>query len=157
MAFSEDLAFGKAGERAAWLALLESPKTRQVLDVRDDLYFQERDIDFLQLDIKNKVNKIEVKTDRKAHETGNIAFETMSNSNDGCLARSEADYIYYYLDATGEVIIINLPILKGCLGNLKPEEIRMGDNARGYLIKIQDLLDLKIATKRGTRHGNKMD
>lgn len=154
MAFSEDLAFGKTGERIAWLSLLESPKTRQVMDVRNDAYFQERDIDFLQLAINNRIYKIEVKTDRQAHATGNIAFETKSNSNEGCLARSEADYIYYYLENTGEVIIINLPVLKGCLGNLKPEEIKMGDNARGYLIKIQDLLDLRIAVKRGTRNGN---
>ena len=75
MPFDEDLIYGEYGERIAWISLLESARTRQVLDVRKDKYFQERDIDFLQLDVDNKVNKIEVKTDRQAHKTGNIVFE----------------------------------------------------------------------------------
>lgn len=148
MGFKEDLQYGETGEHIAWVSLLESPKTRQVLDVRKDKYFQEKDIDFLQLDFQNKVNKIEVKTDRQAHETGNIAFETMSNTNIGCLERSEADFIYYYIEKTDEVIIIKLKELKGYIKHTSPREITMGDNARGYLLNIQDLIDYQVAIRR---------
>lgn len=148
MSFKEDLEFGEAGERVAWLELLESPKTKQVLDVRKDKYFQAKDIDFLQLDFSNTVNKIEVKTDRQAHETGNIAFETMSSSNEGCLARSEADYIYYYIEKTKEVIILKLKELKGFINHINPKEIMMGDSARGYLLNIQMLIDYQVAVRR---------
>lgn len=149
MAFENDLRFGETGEHVAWVQLLESPKTRQVLDVRKDKYFQEKDIDFLQLDFNNNVNKIEVKTDRQAHLTGNIAFETKSNSNKGCLERSEADYVLYYLIETKETLLIDLPMLKGYIKQYNPKEIVMGDNARGYLISIKDLIDYKVARKRG--------
>ena len=154
MAFDEDLAYGEAGEHIAWVQLLESPKTRQVLDVRKDKYFQEKDIDFLQLDFNSNVNKIEVKTDRQAHKTGNIAFETKSNSNTGCLERSEADYIYYYIPHSRAVIVIKLDLLKGFIIHTKPREVDMGDNARGYLLRIQDLLDYRVAWKKEVQNGN---
>lgn len=148
MPFKEDLIYGETGEHVAWLNLLESPKTRQVLDVRKDKYFQAKDIDFLQLDFQNNVNKIEVKTDRKAHETGNIAFETDSNGNVGCLERSEADYIYYYLEKSKEVIILKLKELRGYIKHTNPREITMGDNAKGYLLDIQNLIDYQVAIRR---------
>lgn len=148
MAFKEDLIFGETGEHVAWIQLLESPKTRLVMDVRKDKYFQQKDIDFLQLDLNNNVNKVEVKTDRKAHETGNIAFETDSNGNVGCLERSEADYIYYYLEQTKEVIILKLRELKGYIKHTNPREITMGDNAKGYLLNIQSLIDYQVAVRR---------
>lgn len=148
MPFKEDLVYGETGEHVAWIHLLESPKTRNVMDVRKDKYFQDKDIDFLQLDFNNNVNKIEVKTDRQAHETGNIAFETESNSKEGCLARSEADYIYYYIEKTGEVIILKLPELKGYIKHKNPREIPMGDNARGYLLDIQSLIEYQVAYRR---------
>ena len=148
MAFKEDLIFGETGEHVAWIQLLESPKTRLVMDVRKDKYFQQKDIDFLQLDLNNNVNKVEVKTDRKAHETGNIAFETDSKGNVGCLERSEADYIYYYLEQTKEVIILKLRELKGYIKHTNPREITMGDNAKGYLLNIQNLIDYQVAVRR---------
>lgn len=148
MPFNEDLTLGQAGEHVAWVQLLESPKTKQVLDVRKDKYFQDKDIDFLQLDTQNNVNKIEVKTDRQAHRTGNIAFETKSNSNEGCLARSEADYIVYYILETNETLVINLSLLKGFIKVTKPEEVSMGDNAKGFLLPIRDLLDYKVAIRK---------
>ncbi len=148
MPFWEDLTFGKSGEHIAWLDLLESPKTKQVLDVRFDPYFKEKDIDFLQLDFENNVNKIEVKADRKAHDTGNIVFETKSKASEGCLARSEADYIYYYIENTKEVLVLKVDALKGFIKHTLPREIPMGDNARGYLLNIQDLIDYKVAVRR---------
>ena len=153
MAFNEDLRYGETGEHIAWVQLLESPKTRQVLDVRKDPYFQEKDIDFLQLDVKNNVNKIEVKTDRQAHKTGNIAFETKSNSNEGCLARSEADFIYYYIPEVREVIVIKLDMLKGFIIHTKPKEVNMGDNAKGYLLNINDLIAYQVAWRKEVQNG----
>ena len=148
MPFWEDLSAGESGEHVAWVQLLESPKTKQVLDVRKDKYFQDKDIDFLQLDVNNNVNKIEVKTDRQAHETGNIAFEIRSKASEGCLAKSEADYIYYYIENTKEVIIIKLKELKGYIKHIDPKEVSMGDHAKGYLLDIQSLLDYQVAVRR---------
>lgn len=72
MSFEDDKRFAENGESKCLWLLHNSDKTRNVMDVRHDAYFQELDIDFLQLDINHKVNKIEVKTDRKGHQTGNF-------------------------------------------------------------------------------------
>lgn len=148
MAFEKDLQFGEIGERVAWLELLESPKIKQVMDVRHDQFFQDRDIDFLTLKPNGDVDRWEVKTDRQAHQTGNIVFETKSNSNEGCLARSQAQWIWYHLEATGEDIIIDFAKLKGYVLHKQPKEVPMGDNASGYLLNIQELIDYQVATRR---------
>lgn len=148
MAFEKDMKYGEIGEHIAWLELLQSPKVKQVLDVRHDRYFQDRDIDFLALKTNGQVDRWEVKTDRQAHQTGNLVFETKSNSNEGCLARSEAQWIWYAIPETNETIIVDFAKLKGYVLHKKPNEVSMGDNARGYLLNIQELIDYQVATRR---------
>lgn len=142
--FEADLKFGETGEDVAWLRLLKSPTTKQVMDVRKDPYFQKIDVDFLQLTKDGVVNKVEVKTDRMAHKTGNFVFETKSNGNAGCLQRSEADYVLTVL-ATGETLTVVMDWLNVYISEHNLKEIPMGDNARGYLIPIKDLVAHKIA------------
>lgn len=146
--FNKDKSFGRVGEEVAWLDFLQSPKVRNVLDVREDGYFKDKDIDFLVLKPDNQISKVEVKTDSKGHRTGNLAFETKTNGNIGCLMKSEADWIYYYLEASGESYMVDLRKLRQYITQIRPEEVAMGDNARGYLIKLTDLNEKKIAIKR---------
>lgn len=149
--FNRDKSFGRVGEEVAWLDFLQSPKVRNVMDVREDEYFKGKDIDFLVLKPDNQILKVEVKTDYQGHKTGNIAFETKTNKNIGCLEKSEADWIYYYLQEAEESYLVNLPRLRQYIAQIKPIEIAMGDNAKGYLLKLADLEKQKIAMKRERR------
>lgn len=142
--FEEDITFGKTGEEIVWLALLNNPQTKQVVDVRKDKYFQANDVDFLQILTNGKCNKIEIKTDRKAHETGNIVYETKSNENLGCLERTIADYIIYCLSGNGNIYCFNPQVVKKYIEFTNPKEIDMGDGAKGYLLDIEDLMKKKV-------------
>lgn len=145
--FHSDLEFAELGEDKLWLYLLKAEGTRNVLDVRKDPWFQKIDIDFIRETNKGMFHKYEVKTDRQAHETGNFVFETKSNSNVGCLARSRADYVYYYLSETGAAYLVIMPELRKYISNNNFKEYVMGDNARGYLIPIADLVRNNIAVE----------
>ena len=141
----KDLDYGAIGEHKAWIEFLESDLVKNVLDVRKDEYFQKKDIDFLILGTNYSVTKIEVKTDSKGHTTRNIAFETISRGKQGCLARSEADWVYYYFEITGESFMINMRKLREYIEQMKPKEIAMGEDGKGYLLKIDNLVKLGIA------------
>lgn len=147
MSFEEDKKFAELGEAKCLWLLHNSRKTRGVLDVRYDAYFQALDIDFLQLDINDKVNKIEVKTDRQGHQTGNFVYETQSHTTDGCLNRSHADYIYYYLCESNEVWVVSMPRLRKWLEKEQLREVVFTDGAKGYLIKFIDMEINGIAIK----------
>lgn len=147
MSFEEDVKFAEIGEKECLWLLTNSKKTKLVVDVRSDPFFQRLDIDFLQLDINNRVNKIEVKTDRKGHETGNLFFETECNSKEGCLQRSEADYVYYYLVETKETWVIVLPRLKNWLKMQDFNEVIVDGKTKGYLLNFLDLEMNGIAVK----------
>ena len=143
--FERDVIFAELGEEKAWWKMVNSPKTKSVLDVRKDGFFQEKDIDFLQQTVDGKVNKIEVKSDRQAHETRNIVYETVSNGNTGCLLRSNADYVYYYFTESNEVFLISMSALRWYVSHTMLNTVRMGDGAEGYLINIDDLVESKVA------------
>lgn len=147
MTFEEDLGFGRDGEDAVYLMLLHSPKTKNVLDVTEDKtgYFYKKDIDFIQQTIDGQIIKYEVKTDSMAHKTGNIPYEIKSNNNKGCLDRSEADIVAFYLSATKQIYFVKLSEWK-CFNLRKHyKPIKMGDNAEGFLVPINDLIENKIA------------
>lgn len=137
--FIKDLEVGEEGENVAYELLSKSPQNKTVLDARKDPYFQDRDIDFLAEKYSGIVIKYEVKTDRQAHKTGNIAFEETTCGNIGCLAKSEADYILYYLLETHTMYGFWLNDVKDYITDNKPKLYEMGDAATGYLLKISDL------------------
>lgn len=145
--FEPDKAMAVLGEEKAWWQMINSPKTKSVLDVRKDAYFQEKDVDFLQQTIDGDINKVEVKSDRQAHETRNIVYEISSNGSAGCLQRSDADYLYYYFVGSGETYIITMKGLRWYINNTMVNSVRMGDGAEGYLLNIDDLIDRKVAVK----------
>lgn len=74
---------GRIGEEVAYRWFIH--KGRTVVDVRDDPHYRRHDVDFLVDGIG-----VEVKTDTRAHETGNLYLEF------NALRRSTAHYWYFY-------------------------------------------------------------
>ena len=144
MAFDECLMTGGYGEHAVWNILTNQPKVRVIVDVRKDKRFQEKDIDFLVENADQQFTSVEVKTDFKAHETGNIVYELTTSGNVGCFEKTQADYIAYFVPKTKQVHMINVKALRKFIDLNKPKEIRMGDNATGYLIPIANLIKAKV-------------
>ena len=140
MSFAEDLSFGREGEAVVRNLLESSGNFDYVIDCSNDKYFQQKDIDVLALVNDGHIAKYEVKTDRKAHETGNIAFEIKTNGNIGCLAKTEADFVMYYIEGNDRVYCFNAEQMRRYLRAKRFKLYRMGDNAEGYLLNINQLL-----------------
>ena len=145
--FKEDLTEGEKGEELVLQLLTKSPQNKTVIDVRKDIYFQDLDIDFLAEKHSGVVIKYEVKTDRLAHKTGNLVYEETTSGNIGCLAKSHADYILYYLSQSNELYGFWLIDMRNYIKETQPELVEMGDNAEGYLLKIKDLTSKDIIRK----------
>ena len=97
MSCSDSLKNGGYGEHAVWNMFNKMPKVRSVVDVREDKMFQSLDIDFLVENIDRQFSTIEVKTDYKAHETGNIVYEVTTSGNIGCFEKTKAKYKAYFV------------------------------------------------------------
>lgn len=139
MSFAEDLECGKRGERIARAVLAASARINHIIDCSNDEYFQNLDIDLLAERNDGRVLKIEVKTDRQAHRTGNIAWEKTTAGHIGCLEKSHADYILYYLSETNRLMIFEPRAVKNFIARNQPTLRRMGDFAMGYLLNIKEL------------------
>jgi len=140
--FDIDLKFGARGEDVIYNYLRHSPKTKVIMDVSQAKTFQEEDVDFIVQTIDNQVYKVEIKTDRQADRTGNICYETRSNSNEGCLSRSTADYVFYV--TAKKIYVFNLKDVRYHIDITCPKEVPMGDNARGYLLDIEELKNANV-------------
>lgn len=150
--FQQDLKTGNIGEEIILEFLKENKATKSVLDVRNDKFFQDIDTDFIQETLQNEIYKIEVKTDTLAHKTGNLAYEHTSNkygNTIGCFEKTRADYIFYYLTETKELYILHTESLRNyvLLNKNRFREVDMGDNALGYLIKLEELIINNIGWK----------
>lgn len=143
--FYADLQYAEIGEALVWQMLNECEITDYVEDVRKDVRYQALDIDFVLHKTDGNIMKIEVKTDRLGHRTGNFVYETKSNSNEGCLSRSQADVVFYYLSETQTLYLVYLGSLRQYLSQVYYREIPMGDGARGYLVPFDVLLRKRIA------------
>lgn len=144
MSFNEDLEYGRIGEIAARHILESSNKVKSVLDCTKDKYFQQFDIDYLAEQDNGRVLKCEVKTDRLAHLSGNIVWEKSTSGHPGCLEKTIADIVFYYLSVSKTMYIFTPATLKKYIELKQPKEIEMGDYATGYLLSIGELLELKL-------------
>lgn len=147
--FQQDLRTGSIGEESVLQFLKVSKSTKNIMDVRYDKFFQELDVDFIQETHNNEFRKIEVKTDTKAHNTGNLAYEHTSNKHYntiGCFEKTKADYIFYYLTENKNLYIFHTETLRGYININKNRfrEVNMGDNALGYLVKLEELINNNI-------------
>lgn len=141
MSFAEDLEYGKKGEQLVRHILESSQKFSAIWDCSDDKYFQGKDIDILALAMDGHIAKYEVKTDRQAHKTGNIAYETKTGGGGlGCLEKTECDFIMYYTAGNGRLYCMETKKIREYIAKKRPKRIRMGDNALGYLLEIKDLI-----------------
>ena len=150
--FNSDVQVGNKGENIIYDYLMNHPSTDNVMDVSKSWWFQQFDIDFIQIDGDGDVNKIEVKTDRMADRTGNMVYEVYSDKRFytlGCFEKTKADYIFYYLINTNILYIFNTQELREWVlehqHNLKL--VDMGDYALGYIIPLNDLKDIYIKEK----------
>lgn len=151
MGFHKDNIVGQNGEYIIYNYLSNHSSTINLIDVSKDKWFQQFDIDFIQV-TNDGINKIEVKTDRLANKTGNMVYEIYSDKRFytlGCFEKTEADYIFYYLINTNILYIFDTQELREWVlehqHNLKLVE--MGDFALGYIIKLNDLKDISIKIK----------
>lgn len=151
MGFHKDNIIGQNGEYIIYNYLSNHSSTINLIDVSKDKWFQQFDIDFLQV-TNDGINKIEVKTDRIADRTGNMVYEIYSDKRFytlGCFEKTEADYIFYYLINTNILYIFDTQELREWVlehqHNLKL--VDMGDFALGYIIPLNDLKDISIKIK----------
>ena len=142
--FEESLKEGESGEHVVWNMLQNQPNIRSIVDVRKDKKFQEQDIDFLVENMNRQFTTIEVKTDFKAHETGNLVYELSTSRNIGCFEKTQAEYIMYYIPAEKVVHMIDVVGLRTYIHKVRPEEKKMGDSATGFLLPIKDLIKAKV-------------
>ena len=142
--FNESLKEGETGEHVVWNLLNNLNGVRSMVDVRKDKYYQSVDIDFLMEDYKRQFTPIEVKTDFKAHKTGNIAYEVQTSGSLGCFEKTKAKYVMYYVPADKTVYWIDVIAMRTYLQETHPEEKKMGDNATGFLLPIKDLKESHV-------------
>lgn len=105
---NEGLDIAKIGEEriVQWYKDTYGDRLTAVIDVRDVVEYQNKDIDFI-FEIDGKPVTVDVKTDR--YKTGNYYFETVSNTTTGslgCFYGSEADFWAYYFVELGKFALI---------------------------------------------------
>ena len=114
--------YGPIGEQR--LAQILTYRGRKFEDTTNIPAFIPFDIDFIYYEDKNltyrdllkeyyngkdgkdlAIKTYECKTDTVGIESRNIAYEDISNSNPGCLARSKADYVFYvFIDSKTKAV-----------------------------------------------------
>ena len=142
--FAESLKHGESGEHAVWNLLNKQKSVRSVVDVREDKNYQEQDIDFLVENFNRQFTPVEVKTDFKAHETGNIVYELSTSGNIGCFEKTKAKYIMYYIPGEKTVYMIDVVEMRTYLQKRRPEEKEMGDKSTGFLLSVDELKRNKV-------------
>lgn len=140
MAFEESKKYGEYGEHAVWNILSGESWVRSIVDVRQDEGFREQDVDFLVENLHRQFAGVEVKTDFKAHETGNLVYELTTSGHIGCFEKTKAKFIAYIVPKSRKVYWISVNALRDYTHNGNLKEIRMGDNATGFLIPLEDLI-----------------
>lgn len=102
----------------------------------------------LLLSILNGAKKVEVKTDRLAHVTGNVAVEFRCNGRNSGISTTEADYWAFVLMSGKLIIMIEVNELK----DIARTQYKLGhvvcggdgNNSEMVLIKIKQLYERGI-------------
>lgn len=147
--FSDDLERGKLGEEKVLEWLNDLDCTKLVVNVSEDKWFQQLDIDLLQVKYDGEINKIEVKTDYIASKSGNMVYEVNSckyTNTDGCFVKTQSDFIFYYIVGTSYLLIFNTLELNEWI-EINKDSLRfdnMGDYAQGYIIPIRKVKEIAL-------------
>ena len=145
--FEKDLLKGRLGEMVLQEHIRVGDEYIDIADVRDDFRYRECDIDFLVESRDKQWHRIEVKTDWQAHRTGNLVFETKTSGKIGCLEKTKADIIFYFVAESGTGYWIGAQLLKRYAHSGEFELVKMGDRAEGYLIPLANIVSKKIGRK----------
>lgn len=148
--FTSDLDYGKEGERRVAKHFARYRNVVEVRDISNSKRGIDDDIDFEILYTDGHTCTIEVKTDTRAHETGNFAYEEFSHNNPGCFARTKADHIIYLIAQSGEAYVLNPEKFRKFIAEMKANPAKaklcrvraakMGEGASGYLVPIKSIL-----------------
>jgi Holliday junction resolvase-like predicted endonuclease len=85
----------KIGDKGEYIVTkLLQDKGYDVINVADKPEWQKADVDLLIYKNNKLIHKIEVKTEKAGTVTGNFFVETKSNSKQGWIFYTEADYLY---------------------------------------------------------------
>lgn len=146
----KELKIGLNGELIVWDKLMRFANVKAVVDVRDDKFFRDCDVDFLVEDVNRQFHWFEIKTDLFAHRSGNIAYEVYSSKTyktPGCFEKTKAEHIAYYVPGIQKTFLINVGLLRDYVHAINEPLIPMGDNALGHLIPIEELQKRRIIYK----------
>jgi hypothetical protein len=137
--FRNDLPRGERGEE-----VIREYLARRGLDVRSvTLTEQRRGIDL----VYSIARTVEVKTDGKAHETGNAAIELVSNDRTGkpgWAYTCEADWLAYYIPADGRVFWLRPDVVRAELDRWQRAHRSFsapnpGYNTTGVLVPLAEI------------------
>lgn len=137
--FKDDKQLAIIGEFVVWNALQDLKDVKKVIDVREDRRFQEWDVDLLIENDERQFFGIEVKTDWKTFETGNVIFETESFGKIGCLERTKADYVAFFVPQSGNIYLCDTKELKKCAKSGNYPTKPMGQETLGIIVPLGDL------------------
>ena len=109
-----------------------------------DLEFGEKAEDWVKDMFEGRI-KVEVKSDRIAHETGRVFIEVYSRDKPSGISTTKADYWIYRIEGRGTAIIIPVGRLRELVKRnfeYSKKFVKGGDNDTSYgvLIQIADLL-----------------
>lgn len=100
-----------------------------------DLDFGEAAEDWLK-----DLGKVEVKSDRLAHITGNIFIEIYYKGRPSGLSTTEADYWVYKIAKTNLALIIPVYVLKSVVKQHFTKLKSGGDGSQGVLISFEQII-----------------
>ena len=110
---------GKTGE--LFVARFFQKLHWNVKDLTGIQKYRDEDIDFIVTNQDGESFRIEVKTDTRMHETGNVVVEKKmirpTGERDGWLYKCKADYICYLSAATGAACFLDWPPLRQAVLN----------------------------------------
>ena len=145
--FKDDVQLAIIGEFAVWGALMDFKGIKTVFDVRKDKTFQEWDVDFLVMDSNQQISWVEVKTDWVTHKTGNIFYEFESFGKVGCLEKTKANVIAYFVPQSGNIYLLDTKALRRCVHTYN-YPVKTLENSKGYLVPIGDLERFSVQIRR---------
>lgn len=114
--FKKDLVIGDEAMQIVIQKLMALPGSISVIDVSQDLRYQDLDVDLLWVrehENREIVTRVEVKGD--TYPERNFFLEAWSNlerGTPGCLVKSQSDYIYYYFMQTGNGYLLETSDLR---------------------------------------------
>ena len=142
MGFTQDLLFGKKYEKES-----EKFLVYETIEYAPDKKFSK--YDFVTT-LNGVVTKYEVKSDRLAYSTGNLAIEFMCNGVDSGVNATEADYYLYYVIKPDGYDLYKIPV-EVLKKNLNGRIVNGGDGYRSRmsLVNIVNFYDYKFMIING--------